>query len=67
MINEEKKQERNRKERKNLHTNKTRKYFSKDFIYNINHCFVVLPTGWVVAGQPQNVEWKSVYLTLKSH
>ena len=30
-----------------LHINK-KKYFLKDFIYNINHCFVVLPAGQLV-------------------
>ena len=49
----------------NLHTN-NRLYFLKDFIYNINHCLVVLPAGWLAASQPQNVEWKSVHLMLKS-
>ena len=54
-----------KKERMNLHIKK-RKYFLKDFIYNINHYFVVLPNGWLVASQQQNVKQKSVYLTLKS-
>ena len=62
MINEKK---RKRKEKMNLHTN-NRLYFLKDFIYNINHCLVVLPAGWLAASQPQNVEWKSVHLMLKS-
>ena len=53
------KNERNRRERMNLHTNKTKKYFSKDFVY-INDCFFVLPADWVVAGQPQNVKQKYV-------
>ena len=54
MLTDEKNRER---KRMNLHPNKIRRYFSKDFfIYNINHCLVVLPTGWEVAGQPQNSE-----------
>ena len=46
-----------------LHFNKI--FFQKIFIYNTIHCLVILPTGQVAAGQPQNVECKSVYLTLR--
>ena len=37
--------------------------FQKIFIYNINHCLVVLPTGWAAASQPQNVKQK-VFISL---
>ena len=40
--------------------------FQKDFIYNLNHCFVLLPAGQTAGGQPQNGEQKSVYLMLES-
>ena len=40
-------------------------FFQKIFFFNTIHCLVILPTGQAMAGQPQNVKCKSVYLTLR--